>query len=167
MAKHDDTAEQDYTAAVRVAAKPEAVFAALTTLEGLSAWWTATTGDATGGGTITFHFGPESRAVMQVEAADPQTGVRWRNTDCVIADWIGTTQTFDLARLADGGTEIRFRHHGLTPRLACYGDCKNGWDHFIPSLAAYVETGTGHPNGSPADVARREARANGVGAGAA
>ncbi len=58
-----------------------------------------------------------------------------------------------------GGTELRFRHVGLTPRLECFADCKSGWDHFIPtSLRAYVETGDGHPNGSDADLARREVR---------
>jgi uncharacterized protein YndB with AHSA1/START domain len=159
--------EQDYTATVRVTAPAAEVFAALTTLEGLSAWWTTATGDAGAGGTITFHFGPDSNAVMDVEVADPETGVRWRTTECMLEDWVGTTQTFDLAALPGGGTEIRFRHHGLNPSLECYGQCKSGWDHFVPSLAAYVETGAGNPNGSPADVARREARANGVGAGAA
>jgi uncharacterized protein YndB with AHSA1/START domain len=159
--------EQDYTATARVTASIDTVYEALTTLEGLTSWWTPATGDAGQGGTITFHFGPEAKAVMQVEAADPATGVRWLNTECIVADWVGTRQSFALKALPDGGTEIRFQHHGLTPKLPCYGDCKNGWDHFVPSLAAYVETGTGSPNGSPADLARREARANRAAAGAA
>jgi hypothetical protein len=33
--------------------------------------------------------------------------------------------------------------------------CTRGWNHFIPSLAKYVSTGQGMPNGSPEDRARR------------
>lgn len=159
--------EQDYTATRRVSASTDAVFDALTTLEGLSAWWATASGDAGEGGEITFHFGPDAKAVMQVEAAERGVGVRWRTTECMLEDWVGTAQTFDLEELPGGGTEIRFRHVGLTPQLACYGLCKSGWDHFVPSLAAYVETGTGNPNGSPADLARRDERASRSAAGAA
>ncbi len=162
-----DQSDQDYSATVRVAASPDEVFAALTTVDGLSAWWTTATGDATAGGTITFHFGPESTAVMRVEEAERGRGVRWLTTECMLEDWVGTSQTFELEALADGGTQIRFRHSGLTPRLACYADCKSGWDHFVPSLATYVDTGLGNPSGSPADLARREVRAKQAAAGAA
>lgn len=149
----------DYEASVRVTSSMDEVFDALTTLEGLSAWWTPASGDPTAGGMLTFHFGTAT-AVMRVEAAERGVGVRWLTTECMVEDWVGTSQHFDLEALPDGGTEIRFRHVGLTPRLPCYGDCKSGWDHFVPSLAAYLETGTGNPNGSDADLARREARAN-------
>jgi hypothetical protein len=47
---------------------------------------------------------------------------------------------------------------GLTPKLECFVDCKNGWDHFLPSLRQFVDTGVGNPWKSEADLARREAR---------
>ncbi len=159
--------DQDYRANLRVSASVDEVFDALTSLEGLSAWWAPATGDATAGGLLTFHFGPASKAVMRVEAADRLVGVRWVTTECMIEDWVGTIQQFDLEALPDGGTEIRFRHAGLTPQLPCYADCKSGWDHFVPSLAAYVETGSGNPTGSAADLERRKARAYRPAAGAA
>jgi hypothetical protein len=46
----------------------------------------------------------------------------------------------------------------LTPKLECFVDCKNGWDHFLPSLRQFVDTGVGNPWKSEADLARREAR---------
>ena len=160
MSQQDyDMSEQDYTATVRVEASKDEVFRALTTLEGLSAWWTPATGDPTTGGVITFTFGPQGAAVMRVDLADRDAGVRWTTLECLVEDWVGTSQQFDLTGLPGGGTEIRFRHVGLTPELECYGDCKNGWDHFVDSLAVYAETGTGNPNGSAADAARREERA--------
>jgi uncharacterized protein YndB with AHSA1/START domain len=159
--------EQDYEATVRVSASVDEVFDALTTLEGLSSWWTPATGQATAGGELTFTFGPQATAVMRVDMAERGVGVRWTNTECVVEDWVGTEQDFAIDALSDGGTEIRFRHIGLTPQLECYGDCESGWNHFVASLAAYVETGTGYPNGSPQDAARREEYASRVAAGVA
>jgi uncharacterized protein YndB with AHSA1/START domain len=149
----------DYEARLTLAATPDDVFNALTTQEGLSGWWTSVAGSGLTGGELTFTFGPGSHAVMRVDAAERGVAVRWTNVACVMDDWVGTSMHFELQATPSGGTELRFRHVGLTPRLECYTDCKRGWDHFIPtSLRDYVETGAGHPNGSAADLARREAR---------
>jgi hypothetical protein len=150
--------DQDYQSQLTLTASADAVFDALTTIRGLSAWWTSVTGDGLAGGELTFSFGLAAQAVMRVDAAERGVGVRWTNIACHVEDWVGTTVQFDIEATPAGGTELRFRHAGLTPRLECYSDCKSGWDHFIPSLRAYVETGTGNPNRSAADLARREAR---------
>jgi uncharacterized protein YndB with AHSA1/START domain len=152
-----DGLDQDYQSRVTLTASPDVVFEALTTTEGLAGWWTPVTGDGLTGGELTFSFGPAAQAVMRVDAAERGAGVRWTNLACIVEDWVGTTVHFDIEATPAGGTELRFRHAGLTPRLECYSDCQRGWGHFIPSLRAYVETGTGNPNGSAADLARREA----------
>ena len=154
-----ENTNRNYEARIITARSPDVVFEALTTLDGLSAWWTTATGDPTAGGEIVFGFGPDAHAAMRVDSAERGVGVRWTTTACMLEDWVGTSQHFDLEALPDGGTAINFRHIGLTPALECYADCKNGWDHFIPSLQAYLETGAGHPNGSDADTARRADRA--------
>jgi uncharacterized protein YndB with AHSA1/START domain len=154
-----DVLNQDYESRMTIRASTDAVFDALTTLEGLAAWWTPVTGDGLTGGELTFSFSPEARAVMRVDAAERGVGVRWTSLACVVEDWVGTTVHFDFEATPAGGTKLRFRHAGLTPRLECFSDCKSGWDHFIPSLRAYVETGTGNPNQSEADLACREVRA--------
>jgi uncharacterized protein YndB with AHSA1/START domain len=151
--------DQDYESQQVIAASPDAVFDALTTLSGLAGWWTSVSGAGLTGGVLTFSFGPEAYAEMRVDAAERGVGVRWTCTGCHFEDWIGTRVRFDLEAGADGGTELSFRHVGLTPRLECFSDCRSGWDHFIPSLRDYVETGAGSPNQSAADLARREARA--------
>lgn len=155
--------DQDYQSGLTLTASADAVFDALTAIEGLSGWWTSVTGDGLTGGELTFSFGPAALAVMRVDAAERGVGVRWTNVACHLEDWVGTTLRFDIEAMPAGGTELRFRHAGLTPRLECYSDCKSGWDHFIPSLRAYVETGTASPHGSEGDVARREERAQGRG----
>lgn len=150
--------DQDYESQLTLTASPDAVFDALTTTDGLAAWWTPVTGGGLTGGELTFDFGA-GQAVMRVDAAERGVGVRWTNVACHVEDWVGTTLHFDIEALPNGGTELRFRHAGLTPRLECFSDCKSGWDHFIPSLGAYVETGVGNPTQSEADLARRAARA--------
>jgi hypothetical protein len=151
--------DQDYESKLTLGASADVVFDALTTIDGLAAWWTPVTGSGLSGGELTFSFGPAAEAVMRVDAAERGVGVRWTNLACVQQDWVGTTLHFDIRATSDGGTELHFRHAGLTPRLECFSDCKSGWDHFIPSLRAYVETRVGNPNQSQAELARREALA--------
>ncbi len=44
-------------------------------------------------------------------------------------------------------TEVKLTHIGLTPKLECYGDCSNGWNHYFGmSLKALIETGIGKPD---------------------
>jgi hypothetical protein len=158
MNESNESLNQDYTSQLTLAASADAVFDALTTVEGLAGWWTAVTGDGLTGGELTFSFGPAAQAVMRVDAAERGVGVRWTPLSCVLEDWVGTTLHFDIEPRAAGGTELRFRHAGLA-QLECFDECRTSWDHFIvTSLAAYVETGTGHPNGSEADLARRDVR---------
>ncbi len=151
--------DQDYESRLTLNASADIVFDALTTVEGLAGWWTPVTGVGLTGGELRFSFAPGANAVMRVDAAERGVEVRWTTLACHLQDWVGTTVHFDLEATQAGGTELHFCHAGLTPRLECFSDCKSGWDHFIPSLQAYVETGTGNPFMSAADVARREARA--------
>ena len=150
-----DEPRPDYAAELTLGASPDAVFQALTMPEGLAAWWTPVTGNGLAGGELTFDFGPGAQAVMRVDAAAAD-GVHWTNLACHVEDWVGTQVHFELAGAPANGTHLRFRHEGLTPRLECYRDCKSGWDHYLTSLRAYTETGTGNPRLSPADMARRQ-----------
>jgi len=151
--------DQDYESWLTLSAPADVVFDALTTIDGLGAWWTPVTGDGLTGGELTFSFGPTSCAVMRVDAADRSVGVQWTNLACVVEDWVGTTVHFDIEATPDGGTELHFRHAGLTPRLECFTDCKNGWDHYLPSLRDYVETGGANSSRLQADVAGDETAA--------
>ncbi len=151
--------DEDYTARVSLSGSADAAFVALTTTEGLGAWWTEASGVGTPGGELHFTFGDDGAvAVMRVDVAEPERVV-WTCLSCHVTDWVGTTVSFDLAQRDDGGCDLTFRHHGLTPKLECYLDCQSGWDHFIPSLAAFVDTGVGNPRNSEADRARRKVRA--------
>jgi hypothetical protein len=98
--------------------------------------------------------------LLRVDTAERPSLVQWTCLSyATLPDWAGTSIRFELAAGTDGGCTLTFRHHGLTPQLACYADCKNGWDHFLPSLCRYAETGVGDPWASAADLERRADRA--------
>jgi hypothetical protein len=93
---------------------------------------------------------------MRVDVAARPALVQWTCTSCdFLSDWVGTRPTFTIIPLDDGTTELRFRHVGLDQQLECIELCTRSWNHFIPSLRDYIESGQGSPLGRPADVARR------------
>lgn len=148
-------ASADYEKTLRVLAHPAALFDALTTLSGLAGWWTDVTGSGTAGGELRFVFDtPEALVVQVVEASRP-TSVQWTVIGYnVLPEWAGTRPTFTITPVG-GGSELQFRHYGLTAELDCIDQCTRGWDHFLNSLRAFVETGHGMPFGGSADNHRR------------
>ncbi len=153
-------ARDDYEHTIRIEAAPDAVFDALTTTDGISAWWTPADGSGATGGELVLTMNAPSPCVMHVDDATRPTLVQWTVTECDFEpDWVGTRPTFTITPAEGGGSEVRFVHHGLTPDLECIEVCRRGWDHFIPSLRDHVERGEGSPNGSPKDRARRAAAA--------
>jgi uncharacterized protein YndB with AHSA1/START domain len=138
------THQGDYQTIVTINASPEAVFDALTTTKGISGWWGEAKGDATTG-ELVVRFGERRKFIHVDEAARPST-VRWtvRKSE-PSPEWKGTTITFELTPEGDDQTQLRFRHHGLTPDLDCYGDCSAAWPMVLGNLVNYVEAGTENP----------------------
>jgi uncharacterized protein YndB with AHSA1/START domain len=146
----------DYQKTIRVDATPDAVFDAVTTADGLSAWWTHAEGSGDAGNELRFSMSAPDPLLVFVDAATRPTSVRWTVTECRFEpEWVGTHPTFTITAVDDGSSDVLFTHVGLTDDLECIDMCTRGWDHYLGSLRAYVETGHGHPRGSEADLARR------------
>lgn len=149
-----DALGPDYARRVAFHAPRERVFEAIATLDGLRGWWTTlVSGSTKVGGEVRFDFkGMDEHIIMRVDAARRPSSLRWTcllHTD--LEDWSGTKVMFQLVeRGSPEACELSFRHMGLTPALACYGDCELGWEHFLASLVAYVERGKGTPFGASA-----------------
>lgn len=138
-------APADYAKQLHFDAPGEKVLGALTSPDGLASWWAPVTGCGTEDGELQFTFGPGQTLVVHVAEAS-YSAVRWQVTACdFMPDWVGTSPTFVLGPWGAAGTELRFRHEGLRPQLECYETCWAGWDHYLPSLQAYVESGAGWP----------------------
>jgi uncharacterized protein YndB with AHSA1/START domain len=151
----------DYQKTLRVQASPEALFDALTSASGLTAWWTAAEGSGDVGGELKFFMSAPDPLLVHVDEATRPTSVRWTVAECSFEpDWVGTRPTFTITPVEGTSSDrevskLEFRHHGLTNELECIEMCTRSWDHYMASLRDYVETGRGSPRGSDADNARR------------
>ncbi|GAA4354541.1 SRPBCC family protein [Angustibacter luteus] len=123
---------------------PKEVYDALTTLEGLSGWWTEkTTGETAVGGVIEFRFTPGDIS-MKVVDLDPGRLVRWEVVDGA-PEWIGTTVEFDLRQEGDY-TIVMFKHEGWREPVEFMHHCSTKWATYLMSLKQLVESGDGAPD---------------------
>ena len=150
MTSSASTQTEDFTAVLNLPASPAAVSDLFTSAAGVSRWWGPTEGDGTVGGTLSTSFGHHGVNAMRVLEAGP-TRVVWESVEADgvpstahTQEWLGTTVEFDIVPVG-AGTELRFRHAGLTPQLECWDDCFAGWTYFMASIEAVAETGTGTP----------------------
>ena len=144
---------EDFTAVLNLPASPATVLALFTSAVGVSRWWGPTAGDGAVGGTLTTSFGEYGVNTMRVLESGP-TRVVWESIapdgttpTGHTQEWLGTTMEFDIVP-AGTGTELRFRHAGLTPQLECWDDCFAAWTYFTASIETFAETGTGTPFGA-------------------
>ena len=120
------------------------MYDALTTLDGLSSWWTEkTTGDTGLGGVIEFRF-DRGGFDMQVTGLEPGRLVRWEVVDGP-QEWIGTSIQWDLRQDGDW-TIVLFRHEGWREPVEFMSHCSTKWATYLVSLKQLLETGTGAPD---------------------
>jgi hypothetical protein len=126
------------------------VYMALTTVEGLSAWWTTDTRgdsprDSKVGGVLQFRFGAGGFD-MRILELDRARRVLWQVVDGP-EEWIGTKIGFDLEQRGDW-TIVLFKHEGWKEPVEFMHHCSTKWAVFLLSLKSLLETGKGapHPN---------------------
>ncbi len=121
-------------------------YRALTTCEGLSAWWTHNTqGENKVGGALQFRFGAGGFDMKVLELRHARR-VLWQVIDGP-KEWIGTAISFDLKQEGDW-TIILFKHEGWKEPVEFMHHCSTKWAVFLLSLKSLLETGRGapHPN---------------------
>jgi uncharacterized protein YndB with AHSA1/START domain len=131
---------------VTISTPPARVLEALTTIDGLAAWWTtAVDGDAGPGGVIDFTFNGGFGPDMKVENADGML-VAWT---CVGGHeaWSNNTFRFELESTEGGQkTILRFwQQYTIELPDDAYGTYNYNWGYYLESLRVYCETGTGTP----------------------
>jgi uncharacterized protein YndB with AHSA1/START domain len=128
---------------------PDKVYDALTTVEGLSGWWTQEVkGSGDPGGVLEFRFPPVGGFDMEVLERRPSDRVAWRVVDGP-EEWIGTTIDWSLRQDGDY-TIVLFKHQGWHEPVEFMHHCSTKWGSFLMSLKSLVETGEGAP--APRDV---------------
>jgi uncharacterized protein YndB with AHSA1/START domain len=154
------TTSTDYRTTVRINAPADVVFDAVTTTDGLTAWWSPVTGSGLTGGELRFPMVADERPLLiHVDEATRPTSVRWTVAEYTFMEgWQGTRPTFTITPIDDGACELTFEHRGLDDGLECKDMCSRSWDHFVnTSLVELAEGGPGAPNRSPRDLTRRAA----------
>jgi uncharacterized protein YndB with AHSA1/START domain len=133
---------------IPVAAPPAKVYQAWTTVEGLTAWWTADAktpehGDGEyvftfDGGSVAFHF--------RVEEEVPGERVLWRGVagPGMPEEWIGTTIDVHLSQAGNGRTRLQFGHRGWRSSDGFYCVCNTTWGELLYRLRDWCE---GRPRG--------------------
>ena len=142
----------DYTKSFTVNKPVAEIYTAIT--EHLADWWS---NDLTGaaaheGDSFTIAFG-KTQKTFNITAAIPNKLVVWKCVEAYInmaslankSEWVGT-KLFWTLKSAGSGTTLTFLHEGLNQSFECYGVCENGWNVYLASLQAYLETGQGRPN---------------------
>jgi uncharacterized protein YndB with AHSA1/START domain len=127
-------------------ASQEKVFEALTTIEGLTGWWTnKTSGDNGVGSIIEFRFG-DGGPDMKVKELKANEKVIW---ECVGGpdDWIGHIFSFHLDT-NDNKTRVRFEQSGWKETGDFYASCNFSWGRYMESLRQLCQKGTGEAFGS-------------------
>jgi len=123
---------------------PEQVYEAITTVDGLAAWWAEkTTGNTDLGGVVEFRF-ETGGFDMKVIEQDRGRLLRWEVVDGP-EEWIGTTIRWELRQSGDY-TVILFKHEGWREPVEFMYHCTTKWATFLMSLKRLLETGEGSPD---------------------
>jgi uncharacterized protein YndB with AHSA1/START domain len=132
---------------ITIETSPENLYRALTTEQGLSAWWTKTkTNGDKAGSTNSFFFGPDGshQVDMQIETLKTNEIVAWQ---CVAGPW-SETGLFTFAITPDErGAVLHFSHQGWSETNDFYQHCNCKWGFFLAvSMKSYLEKGAGQPH---------------------
>jgi uncharacterized protein YndB with AHSA1/START domain len=122
-----------------IAAPAEEIYRALTTEDGIRAWWTTdvTMGARAGEQAVFGFFDHSTFFQMRIEALTPPSLVRWQCTGDSSPDWVGTTQEFILE--PDGDEVLLKFCHGGWKRGGdhCY-HCNTTWGHLLVCLKDFA-----------------------------
>ncbi|MEP7263249.1 MAG: SRPBCC domain-containing protein [Bacteroidota bacterium] len=124
------------------------VYEFLTTLDGLSGWWTTdTTGNTYPGGKIRFGFPNGFFDMVEVTESLRNQQVKWVVMESNFPsghEWIGTEISFEITE-DNGCTTVRFTHNNWRAVTDFFGVCNYHWGLYMNSLKSLCETGEGNP----------------------
>ena len=118
--------------------------AALTTIQGLSGWWTTdVTGTTAEGGVINFRFAEIFKPDMKVLKTSGNE-VQW---ECVggVEEWAGDIFTFSLQQNGDMAKLSFKQEYAGDISDEAYGRFNFNWGYYLNSMKQYCETGKGAP----------------------
>jgi uncharacterized protein YndB with AHSA1/START domain len=124
------------------------VYKAISTIDGLSNWWTSDTkGDSKPGGEIEFRFGPYPPLILKVSELKDNEIVEWK-CESDMMGWKDTKLKF-LLDDQDDKTRVRFEHSNWKETDDDFAAVSFTWTRYLSSLKQFCQTGEGEAFGSP------------------
>ena len=130
---------------IRVHATPERVYQALTSKDGLKAWFTPhVDGDVQEGSEAKMFFSGKEPFRWKFSQFKPQTHVHW---DCLEGPGAaaGTSVTYILRGENNGQTVIECDHDGWPENHEALATCNTLWGVLMDRLKAFAESGKPNP----------------------
>lgn len=130
---------------VDTTADPDAIYAALTSAEGLGGWWSKkVTADIRVGGVIEFSFLPDFNPRMEITSLEKGRHVAWK---CVGGHDRWLDNTFEFRIEPRGQDSVLFFRQDYAREISDeeYGRYTYNWGYYLRSLKLLCETGTGTP----------------------
>jgi uncharacterized protein YndB with AHSA1/START domain len=130
-----------------ISASPQRVWSALTQPDEIGHWWTNDLNVQPEVGSLAeFRFGEWGDFVVRFEVAelDKDRRVRWIHRQSPLAQWAGTSVTWQLEPIQNG-TKVVFTHDGFARVDETFEQTRGNWRYFLDSLKSYLETGRGTP----------------------
>ena len=118
------------------------VYRAIATTEGVTGWWTQTSGDPQINGKLDFSFDGHIVSV-KVTANTADKYIEW-TVGGDAGEWLDTRICFDLEEKPDQ-VMVNFRHDDWKEATPFLAHCSTKWGVFMLSLKDYLETGSGKP----------------------
>ena len=132
---------------VDIDAPAASVITALSTQDGIAAWWTDGT-DYPGGAdvemTLRFPVAPVPFQLRVDEVGDDV--VRWTSVGDFPPHWVDTTVAWHLTGNDSGGTTVHFVHDGWADDGGPFGSSALTWAQLQLTLKEHVETGAAVPH---------------------
>ncbi len=149
-----------------IGAPAEKIYNAITSQEGLSAWWTPGANAKPEVDSVArFPFGPDYFKEMKITELKPSRLVKWT---CIKGEgeWVGTHLSFELVegnkqsltksrpelqgqieqqKNFDKGTLLIFHHDDWKEYTPMFAECSYTWGQFLRSIKLLCETGKGRP----------------------
>ena len=130
---------------VPVEADPKVTYDALSTSQGVNAWWSNHTEGPEGvGSTMKVAF-PDAPMTFDFEVTEERAGERvaWK---CLAGppEWIGTDISFEI-QSDEGNTSVLFSHDGWSTTEESFPFIAYSWAQILPRLKNLAETGAVDP----------------------
>ena len=125
---------------ISIAASPATVFAALSTVKGLKAWYAPDiTGKIVQDGEFNVKSPKHETFDWKIVELKPESLVRWQ---CLKGpqDAIGTTVTFLISAITETRTSVECEHAGHPSSSKALPTCNTFWGILLGHLKGYAET---------------------------